>query len=203
LIKLDCRSLDYEYIPFQTDEIEILLLDTGVKHSLASTEYNLRRQECEEGVSIIRQRYPEVNSLRDANMLMVDQCLLAGNDKVYRRCRYVVEEIQRLQDACNDLVANDLRSFGARMFETHEGLSMLYEVSCPEADALVNMVKTNGFVYGARMMGGGFGGCTINIVTKGETDGIVAALSPLYRAQFNRELKSYKVRIDNGSSLVE
>jgi galactokinase len=203
LIKLDCRSLDYEYIPFQTDEIEILLLDTGVKHSLASTEYNLRRQECEEGVRIIRQRYPEVNSLRDANMLMVDQCLSAGDDKVYRRCRYVVEEIQRLQDACNDLVANDLRSFGARMFETHEGLSMLYEVSCPEADALVNMVKANDVVYGARMMGGGFGGCTINIVTKGEADGIVKALSPLYRAQFNRELKSYKVSIDNGSSLVE
>jgi galactokinase len=100
-------------------------------------------------------------------------------------------------------VANDLRSFGARMFETHEGLSSLYEVSCREADALVNMVKDNDVVYGARMMGGGFGGCTINIVTKGEADGLVKALSPLYRVKFNRELRSYKVRIDNGSSLVE
>ncbi|MBV9989050.1 MAG: galactokinase [Chitinophagaceae bacterium] len=202
LIRLDCRSLAYEYIPFPTKDIEILLLDTGVKHSLASSEYNLRRQECEEGVRIIAQQYPEVQSLRDATIAMVEQCLANGDSKVYRRCLYVVQEIKRLQDACMDLTANDLRSFGKKMFETHKGLSELYEVSCPEADALVSMAGKHDSVYGARMMGGGFGGCTINIVARGAADALVRELQPLYQQQFNRQLKAYKVRIDEGSSLV-
>src|SRR6478609_6323970 len=123
VIRLDCRSLDYAYMPFDTNEINILLFDTGVKHSLASTEYNLRREECEAGVAIIQKKYPEVKNLRDANIEMVNDCLLGGDDIVYRRCRYMVEEIQRLQDACEDLVQHNMVAFGKKMFDTHDGLS--------------------------------------------------------------------------------
>ncbi len=158
VIRLDCRSLDYAYMPFDTTDISILLFDTGVKHSLASSEYNLRRQECEEGVRIIHEKYPEVQSLRDATSEMVNECLSTGDQVVYRRCKYMVEEIQRLQDACTDLINHDMISFGKKMFITHDGLSKLYEVSCPEADGLVDMVRNNDAVLGARMMGGGFGG---------------------------------------------
>jgi galactokinase len=202
VIRLDCRSLEYEYMPFRTEDIHIVLFDTGVKHSLASTEYNLRRQECETGVQVIQKKYPAVQSLRDASSAMVDECLREGDDVIYRRCKYVVEEIERLQEGCSDLTRNDLIAFGKKMFATHEGLSHLYEVSCPEADALVAMVSANDAVYGARMMGGGFGGCTINLVKKQDADTLIATVSKKYEAMFERPLKTYVVTIDNGTSLV-
>ena len=201
LIRLDCRSLEYEYIPFHTADIEVLLMDTGVKHSLASTEYNLRRQECEAGVAIIQKKYPQVKSLRDANMDMVDECL-TGNEPVYSRCAYVVQELQRVDAACANLLANDLVSFGQKMFETHDGLSRLYKVSCPEADVLVDMVRNDARVLGARMMGGGFGGCTINIVRKGTAAAIAAALTPRYLQQFGKQPAHYVVNIAAGTSLL-
>ncbi|MEO8172254.1 MAG: galactokinase [Sediminibacterium sp.] len=203
VIRLDCRSLDYAYMPFDTSDISILLFDTGVKHSLASTEYNLRRQECEEGVRIIHEKYPEVKSLRDATFEMVNECLQNGDNIVYKRCKYMVEEIQRLQDACIDLINHDMAAFGKKMFTTHDGLSKLYEVSCPEADGLVEMVRDHDAVLGARMMGGGFGGCTINIVKKGMEEKLINEVTAKYNEQFNRELKTYKVTIDDGTSLVE
>ena len=202
VIRLDCRSLEYAYMPFDTSDVNIILFDTGVKHSLASTEYNLRRQECEAGVAIIQKKYPAVKSLRDADIDMVNECLLHGDDIVYRRCRYMVEEIQRLQDACEDLVQHKLPAFGKKMFDTHDGLSKLYEVSCKEADALVDMVRNHEAVLGARMMGGGFGGCTINIVAKGKEDALINEVAAKFTALFNRELKTYTVAIDDGTSLV-
>lgn len=202
VIKLDCRSLEYEYMPFKTDDIQIILFDTGVKHSLASTEYNLRRQECEAGIKVIRKKYPAVESLRDADLDMVNDCLSGGDDVVYRRCKYVVEEILRLQDACLDLVKNDLVSFGRKMFATHDGLSRLYEVSCPEADGLVQLVSGNDAVLGARMMGGGFGGCTINLIKKAAVDEVISTTGEKYQAWFGQPLKTYLVSIDEGTSIV-
>ncbi len=202
LIRLDCRSLEYAYIPFPSDEVDIVLFDTGVKHSLASSEYNLRRQECEAGVKMISHKYPEVNSLRDASIQMVNESLANGNDVVYRRCKYVVEEIARLQDACKDLEAGNLPAFGKKMFDTHHGLSKLYEVSCPEADALVAMVSDHPEVLGTRMMGGGFGGCTINIITKGHAQRISEAIAPRYLSAFGKKLKNYMVAIDKGTSIA-
>ncbi|MEO7531237.1 MAG: galactokinase [Sediminibacterium sp.] len=202
VIRLDCRSLEYAYMPFDTRDISILLFDTGVKHSLASTEYNLRRQECEEGVRIIQKKYPQVQSLRDSDNNMVNECLAGGNDVVFRRCKFMVEEIQRLLDACTDLINHDMVAFGKKMFLTHDGLSQLYEVSCPEADGLVNMVRNNEAVLGARMMGGGFGGCTINIVQKGKAETLTQEVAIKYKEQFNRDLKTYLVTIDDGTSLA-
>jgi galactokinase len=202
VIKLDCRSIEYAYMPFDTSDIQIVLMDTGVKHSLASTEYNQRRIECEEGVRVIQKKYPTVVSLRDANSNMVNECLKTGDPIVYNRCTYIVEEIQRLQDACINLVQHDLPAFGKKMFATHDGLSRLYEVSCKEADELVAAVRNEQTVVGARMMGGGFGGCTINLVKKGRSEELIEKVSSIFYSQFSRPLKTYLVNIDDGTSLA-
>jgi galactokinase len=202
VIRLDCRSLEYAYMPFDYPDKAIVLFDTGVKHSLASSEYNLRRQECEKGVSIIQQTYPQVQSLRDATEAMVEECLGSGDPIVFKRCSFMVSEIQRLQDACEDLVKHDLYAFGQKMYTTHDGLSKLYAVSCAEADVLVDYVRENNAVYGARMMGGGFGGCTINIVQKEKVDDLIQEVTKKYRQQFDRTLKTYVVSIDDGTSVV-
>ncbi len=202
VICLDCRSLEYDLKPFNHPEIEMVLFDTGIKHSLASSEYNLRRQECVEGVSIIQKKYPEVESLRDATLDMINKCLLTADNKVFMRCKYVVEENERLLEGCNDLEKNDLLSFGKKMFATHDGLSQLYEVSCPEADELVKMVRNSEAVLGARMMGGGFGGCTLNLVNKGMSEALVQTVIKKYASLFDRELKCHTVNIDNGTSLL-
>lgn len=198
VIKLDCRSLDYEYVPFAFDDIEIVLFDTKVKHSLASSEYNTRRQECEAGVAIIKENHPEVESLRDADISMVEK-YLQGRGKVYDRCKFVVEEIKRLQDACEDLKHNNLEAFGDKMFATHDGLSKLYEVSCPELDFLAEFAKEEPAILGARMMGGGFGGCTINLIKKETVEDVAVRISKKYKAHFNIDTEVYRTSASNGA----
>ncbi len=203
VIQLDCQSLDYSYMPFNQEGIKIVLLDTRVKHSLASTEYNLRREECEAGVKIIQEKYPTVASLRDATMQMVQECLANADQKIIDRCSFVVAEIKRLQDACKDLEAGDLKAFGKKMYETHDGLSKLYEVSCAELDFLADFAKTDASVLGARMMGGGFGGCTINLVEKNAVEAFVLAAGNAFQKAFGTEMKPYIVSIGNGTSLLD
>jgi galactokinase len=203
LIRLDCRSLSYEYVPFNTDNADLLLLDTGVKHSLASSEYNLRRQECEAGVAILQKKYPAIQSLRDVNSSQVEEILSTGDPVVYKRCKYVVEENERLLAACKDLKNGDMNAFGQKMFATHNGLSELYAVSCQEADALVATARNHPAVIGARMMGGGFGGCTLNLVQKGRTAELVTAANLMYKEKFGRELRYFQVTIDDGTSVID
>jgi len=202
VIRLDCQSLEYEYVPFNTDGIRIVLLDTNVKHSLASSEYNTRRQQCEAGVALIQAHYPEVRSLRDATLEMLDKHVAPADALVYQRCQYVVEENLRLLAAGEDLKKGDIEAFGQKMFATHEGLSRKYAVSCPELDFLVEQVKGRPGVIGARMMGGGFGGCTINLVREAFIDELVAELTPAYARAMNKELKAYIGQIENGTSLI-
>ena len=202
LIRLDCRSLEYAYIPFKADNIQIVLVDTRVKHSLASSAYNERRAQCEQGVKWIQELHPEVNSLRDANEEMLLKYVKPKNQKIYERCNFIVSEIQRLQNACNDLENNDLQSFGKRMFETHYGLKDLYEVSCDELDLLVDLVKDNPNVLGARMMGGGFGGCTINLVKREAVEDLIAQVSASYHAKTGSEMLIYLVKIEDGTSII-
>lgn len=201
-IKLDCRSLEYEYVPFAFDDIAIVLFDTGIKHSLASTEYNVRRQQCEAGVAMVKEYHPEVNSLRDVTMPMLDAHVKQDNI-VYNRCSFIVKEIQRLQDACNDLQQNDINAFGQRMFETHDGLSKIYEVSCPELDVLVEAVRNHPAVIGARMMGGGFGGCTINLVKKDMIHALVHETTDKYKAATGLDLQAYIASIENGTEVMQ
>ena len=202
VIRLDCQSLEYAYFPFNTEGILIVLLDTGVKHSLASSEYNTRRQQCEAGVSLVQAHYPNVSSLRDVTLPMLESCVAPVDPLVYRRCRYVVEENARLLAGTEDLQQGDLAAFGRKMYASHEGLSHDYEVSCEELDFLVDQVKGDPGVIGARMMGGGFGGCTINLVREEAIDALVERLTPVYRQAMGKELKAYIGRIENGTSLV-
>lgn len=198
VIRLDCRDLSYEYFPFNTSDYEIVLCNSGVKHNLGDTEYNKRRAECEEGIRILQNAFPQVNSLRDVSMAMLRSQADKLPQIVYSRCRYVVEEINRVESACKALLDNDFVAFGEKMYETHQGLSELYEVSCPELDFLVEQTIDNEAIAGARMMGGGFGGCTINLVKKEAVDDFLTEISKAYKAEFGQELVSYKVAITNG-----
>ena len=204
-ILLDCASLTFTYYPIELKDYSIVLFDTQIKHALASSEYNTRRLECEQGLKIIQEKYPTVKTFRDISLEQVEACL-ASNDvngsKVYQRCKYVVEEIARVQLAVQDLAKADMNAFGKKMFETHEGLSKLYEVSCPELDFLVNEVAPNENVLGARMMGGGFGGCTINIIKKSAVEEITKELTASYAQVMHKELSHYITSIEDGTHLV-
>ena len=203
VIKLDCRSLEYEYFPLKMKGCKIVLFDTGVKHSLASGEYNIRRQQCEEGVNKLRNIYPEIQSLRDVNLSMLDIHLKDKADPViYNRCKYVVEECYRVQAGCDLLLKNDIAGFGAKMFATHQGLRELYEVSCPELDFLVDLAKKEPDISGARLLGGGFGGCTINIIQEDAIAGIGRRFAEAYQKACNRELKMYVASPEDGTALV-
>ncbi|RYY63967.1 MAG: galactokinase [Chitinophagaceae bacterium] len=202
VVQLDCRSMDYRYVPCHLEGYKLLLLNTNVKHSLASSEYNVRRQQCEAGVSMVQERYPEVKSLRDVTMPMLQEVLQQQDELIYRRCKYVVEENERLLAACADLERGDLVELGMKLYRTHRGLSDEYEVSCKELDFLVNAVRENDAVLGARMMGGGFGGCTLNIVREDAIDALVAGLAPKYHEATGLELTPITVQIGDGSSLV-
>ncbi len=202
VIKLDCRSLEFEYVPFNMDGIKILLLDTNVKHSLGSSEYNVRRRQCETGVALIQRHVPEVRSLRDATIEMLDKHVLQEDQLIYQRCKYVVEENNRLLAACKDLEQGDIPAFGASMYQSHHGLSKLYEVSCPELDFLVNHVQDNPAVLGARMMGGGFGGCTINLVKENAIEALVSETTLAYKKGMNKVLKAHVAKIETGSNLL-
>jgi galactokinase len=202
VIKLDCRSLEYEYVPLKLHGYKVLLLNTNVKHSLSSSEYNTRRQQCEQGVAWVKEQHSGVNSLRDVTIEMLNEYVAPKDDVIYRRCKYVVEEKERLLKGCEELQEGNIKALGERMFKTHEGLSKDYEVSCKELDFLVEAVKDNPDVLGARMMGGGFGGCTINLVKEGAIDGLVEKLSKSYKDNNELELTAYIAQIENGTEVV-
>lgn len=203
VIKLDCKTLEYEYVPFKLEGYKILLLNSNVKHSLASSEYNVRRAQCEQGVALIKQHHPAISSLRDVDMAMLDQFVKPVDELVYRRCRYVVEEIQRLLEGCEDLKEGRLDRLGEKMYRTHDGLSQDYEVSCPELDFLVDAVRGNPDVPGARMMGGGFGGCTINIVREEAIEKLVKDISVKYQKAMHKDLTPYIASIEDGTGVVK
>ena len=202
VIKLDCRSLEYEYVPLDIKGYKILLLNTNVKHQLSSSEYNTRRIQCEQGITWIQQQEPTVNSLRDATIEMLEKYVLPKDILIYNRCKYVVEENIRLISACADLENGNIEALGKKMFATHEGLKSLYEVSCPELDFLVDQVKGHPAVLGARMMGGGFGGCTINIVKEEAIESLVTMLEPLYEKHTQKQLSHYIASIEAGTSML-
>jgi galactokinase len=203
VILLDCKTMHYQYYPLKLANYDIVLLDTQIKHALASSEYNTRRAECEQGIVLIQQKYPTTKSLREVSMDMLNECVDSSQmKKVYNRCKYVIEEIERTQAAAKDLQEGQLAAFGQKMFATHDGLSLLYEVSCPELDFLVKEVKDNPNIIGARMMGGGFGGCTINLIKKEATASVVQKLVASYHKTFQKNLLSYEVNIDDGASIL-
>lgn len=201
VMKLDCRSLDFEYYPLDLQGYNLLLFDSQVKHALASSAYNQRRMECEQGVRLVQKMYPQVKNLRDITLAMLDETV-DPNHIVYHRCRFVIEENERVLTGCRDLEKGDIHSFGKKMFASHEGLKNKYDVSCRELDILVNAVTGLQGVIGARMMGGGFGGCTINIIKEENVEKVVNEVAQKYYQLVKRELKTYLAKTENGSNIL-
>ncbi|MGJ1317282.1 galactokinase [Sphingobacterium spiritivorum] len=202
VFRLDCRSLAYEYFPLELGEYMILLLNTNVKHSLGDSQYNKRREKCELGVSWIRENYPEVKSLRDVTIEMLDEVVKNRDEDVYIKCRYVVEENLRVVAACQAMEKGDLVSLGQHIYASHKGLSKAYQVSCEELDFLVDATYAYPDVLGARMMGGGFGGCTINLVKKDFSDQFIKEISESYQQQFGVSLTPYIVETADGTARI-
>ena len=194
---LDCRSLTHESLPFDPAGCSLLLVDSKVEHHLASSEYNLRRESCMEGLQILRTRF-EVASLRDADYTMLESVKENMDPVVYKRCRYVIGEIDRTRSAADDLRRNDIVAFGRKMFETHRGLSGDYAVSCEETDFLVGCAGGDSSVLGARMMGGGFGGCVLNIIRTPSVERFRTTVREKYVARFKKEPDFYQVTPEQG-----
>lgn len=201
VIKIDCKTLEFEYHDANFSDYSLILFDSNVKHSLMTSAYNERRQQCEEGIAIIKNNFPEIKSFRDCTEQHVLGLQNLMQENVFKRCLFVVKEIKRVQQACEALDKGDIKTLGRLMFETHEGLSVDYEVSCAELDLIVDILKKEEAVIGSRLMGGGFGGCTINLIKKGHEQAIKEKLSALYFDAFGIELKIYDVKIANGTSL--
>lgn len=203
VIQLDCRSLAYTYAPLNLQGYKIILLDSQVKHSLADTEYNTRRQECEAGVNFLAKFYPEIKNLRDVNLSMLEKHQSEMDPVIYKRCQFVVLENKRVEATAEALRAGDLHQVGKLLYASHEGLQNDYEVSCPELDFLVEKSKAYDFVLGARMMGGGFGGCTINLVAEDEAESWSKQMLEAYQSELDLALKVYPCHISQGTSLVD
>ena len=198
LIRLDCRSLEYKYFPFNPVGYKLVLLDSVVKHELASSAYNKRRQSCENAAAAIRRNHPEVEFLRDATMGMLNEVKGDISAEDYMRAEYVIEEVQRVLDVCEALEKGDYETVGQKMYETHHGMSKLYEVSCEELDFLNDVAKKCG-VTGSRVMGGGFGGCKINLVKDELQDDFIKEAFESYTKKFGHEPKVYEVVISDGA----
>jgi galactokinase len=199
VVRLDCRSLMYDLVPFNPQGIEIVLIDTMVKHTLASSEYNVRRAQCEEGVAVIKKYRPEVELLRDVTM----DDLQAHHSEIdplsFRRCAFVIEENKRLMAACAAMERGDFEEVGRQIYATHEGLSAEYGVSCAELDFIVGIAKNHPAVLGARMMGGGFGGCVIALVKKEGVEEYINDVKLKYQVEYDKDPRVIEVEISDGA----
>ena len=202
-VRLDCRSLDFEYSKLDLKDCIFVLTDTKVKHSLASSEYNTRREECATGVKALQKKYPEIKALRDATVEQLQSVIGEISDTVYNRCKYVIEEDNRVIEACKALNNNDLEKFGQLLYLSHNGLSKLYEVSCQELDFLVDQTKNMDYILGSRMMGGGFGGCTLSLIKADKLEEYKATILPLYVEKFQHECKFYAATAENGTAVIQ
>lgn len=200
VIKLDCTTLAYEYHKADFKEYQLVLFDSCVKHSHLTSGYNDRRNEVEQGLAIIKTNYPEVTSFRNCTEKMVFSLKDTLGEIIFNRCLFVVQEIERVELAVRALTDGNIEQLGDLMTKTHYGLSELYEVSCPEMDFLVTETNTIPEIIGARMMGGGFGGCTINLVKKENVNAVIEKMKRAYTTQYNIDLKFYKIKIAKGTS---
>lgn len=202
LMRLNCATMEFEYFPFDPKGYKVVLLDTVVKHELASSAYNKRRESCENACAHIKAKHKEVNYLSDATMPMLDEVKDEISNEDYMRAKYVIGEKQRVLDVCAALEKGDYETVGDRMFGTHHGMSKEYEVSCEELDYLNDIAKECG-VTGSRVMGGGFGGCTINLVKEGLYDKFIATAKERFNKRFGHEPKVYDVVISDGARRLE
>ena len=199
VVRLDCRSLKYDLVPFNPQGLEIVLIDTMVKHLLASSEYNVRRAQCEEGVAVIKKCRPEVELLRDVTIEELEAHRDEMDPVSFRRCAFVINENKRLMDACAAMEKGDFEEVGRQIYATHDGLSKEYGVSCPELDFIVDIAREHKEVLGARMMGGGFGGCVIALVRKEGVEAYIADVKKRYMTKFDKDPRVIEVEISDGA----
>ena len=201
LIRLDCRSLEYEYFPFDPKGYTLVLIDSCVKHMLGN-EYNERRESCEKAVAAVATQWIGVESLRDVDYAMLDSVKDLLTETDYRRAKYVLDEKERVLAVCDALNEGNYELVGQKMYETHWGLSRDYTVSCPELDFLVETAQECG-VTGSRIMGGGFGGCTLNLVRETLYDKFISKATREYSRKFGIIPKVYRVVIGDGSRKLQ
>ncbi len=203
LMRLDCRSREFEYFPFNPEGYKLVLLDSKVKHELASSAYNDRRHSCENVVATLQKKYTDkkIETLRDADWAMLESVKGEVSEEDYLRATFVLGEKDRVLAVCDALEKGDYETVGKKMYETHHGLSKEYEVSCEELDYLNELAKENN-VTGSRIMGGGFGGCTINLVKEELYDAFIANASEKYEAKYGRKPGVYNVVIGDGSRKI-
>ena len=203
LMRLDCRSREFEYFPFDPKGYRLVLVDSVVKHELASSAYNDRRKSCENVVAALQKKYPEktIETLRDANWDMLNTVKDEVSEEDMKRATFVLGEKDRVLAVCDALNAGDYETVGKKMYETHHGLSKEYEVSCEELDYLNDIAREDG-VTGSRIMGGGFGGCTINLVKEDLYDHFIADVKKKYAERYGKEPKIYDVVIKDGSRKI-
>lgn len=198
LIRLNCKTLEYKYFPFNPEGYRLVLVDSCVKHELASSAYNDRRRSCETAAAAIRENHPEVEFLSDAKRIWLDEVRDKISEEDFMRAEYVIGEVQRVLDVCDALERGDYVTVGEMMYQTHFGMSRLYEVSCEELDFLNGLARKCD-VTGSRVMGGGFGGCTINLVRDELYEPFINAAKEQFTAKFGHEPKIYDVVISDGA----
>lgn len=203
VLKIDCLRKTYNYLPLELNGFAFVVCDSGVKHFLPETAYNKRREECRAGVRIIQDHYSDVNCLGEVTLEMLVQCAESMDDTTFRRCSYVVEENARLETAVRALEEGDLSPLGALMYASHSGLSKKFDVSCEELDFLVETTRPMEFVLGARMIGAGFGGCTLNLVRESDVDQFMAEQKAAYKAKFDKDLDIFVVGTGKGASVED
>ena len=203
VLRLDCRSLEFAAIPFSDRNLRIVLCDTGVRRALASSEYNIRRKQCQQGVEALQKQVGDIESLRDVSVALLEEYRTALDPVTWRRCVYVARENERVLAGCDDLARSDFTSFGRKLFASHEGLRDDYEVSCTELDRLVEIAAGVSGVLGARMMGAGFGGCTINLVKSEAVDALREAVERGYPPAREQRSFFHVIRIEGGTSRLE
>jgi galactokinase len=200
---IDCRTLDYEPIPLDLGSYQILICHSGVKHSLVDSAYNQRRQECETGVRILASHFPQVQALRDANLEMLGDCAAVLPPVIYKRCRHVITENERVLKSTKALKAGDLVGFGQFLNQSHDSLRDDYEVSCSEVDLLVDLARKVDGVLGTRITGGGFGGCTVNLIKGEAVEEFTARVIPAYQKETGIEAQVYTSTAASGAEILK
>ena len=201
-LKLDCKTLKYQPQEIELGDYKLVLIDSKVKHELSSTEYNNRRDECNRAVEILKNYDRSINTLRDVSQNHLSNFGKYLDRVAYKRCKYVIMENERVEMASQALNSNNLKLFGKLLNQSHEGLADYFEVSCDELNFLVDMSKRSEQVLGSRMMGGGFGGCTINIIAESNCDFVVNTIIDSYKKKFGIDAQSYFVQIEDGCRVL-
>lgn len=202
-ILLDCETLDYSIHPIELNDYTLLLCNSNVDHNLASSEYNIRRSQCEEGVSLLKKYYSEVKSLRDVTLEMIASHKSEFDEIILRRCEYVLEENLRVQQFGQYLDLKKYEEAGSLLFDGHEGMKSKYEITCDEIDFMVDFAKSKDYIAGARMMGGGFGGCTINLIKRVFVEDFIDELGKSYKSKWNIEMTPIQVETSQGVSTID